>query len=563
MNPNRIKTLLAPAGREVELNGMEALVRGLLESGVTYATGYPGGPASVDKALLPVLESAGPACGLRFEWSVNEAVLAAKVLGRATLTHSRGFGFMKNIGLNVALDALSTMSIKSTFNSGTLFLVAADPQPHRSQTAQDNRYLLSSLHVPLLEPGSPQEALQMTREALDLSERYRFPFFMHMNPLVLESEGPVRLGDLHLSPPASEPVRTFVRGDRMDFVTISYQYSEDIPKQLADLKRLAAETTGKWVSISRSPGKEERAIVCSGFFGPLIEEAQAECGTDFPVLRLQTAWPSYHEPIGAFLSNLSGVLVLEEGRPFLEERVGMLANSFNPGLPVWGKHAGLTLEGAGALTKETVIRALEFLKDPERGVQPQEPAKKAWGRKTVEEFFPVYQALHRVYDSPDTWRPREAPLIVVTGTGNFGSYAIPEGWVDFKFHLGSSFPIAGGLAEAAAAEQEGVHGESPVIVAVTGDCSLFHSDYPGLVDNVYHRKPILHVVCDNRGSGMTGGQAIPFLDLEETIASAGIRWEKAGTSDIVALSGAFTRLLEFVRIEPRPALLLVRAPLPD
>lgn len=162
-------------------------------------------PASVDKALLPVLESAGPACGLRFEWSVNEAVLAAKVLGRATLTHSRGFGFMKNIGLNIALDALSTMSIKSTFNSGTLFLVAADPQPHRSQTAQDNRYLLSSLHVPLLEPGSPQEALQMTREALDLSERYRFPFFMHMNPLVLESEGPVRLGDLPLPPLLGTP----------------------------------------------------------------------------------------------------------------------------------------------------------------------------------------------------------------------------------------------------------------------------------------------------------------------------------------------------------------------
>ena len=83
MNPNRIKTLLAPAGREVELNGMEALVRGLLESGVTYATGYPGGPASVDKALLPVLESAGPACGLRFEWSVNgELVFSKAAMGR-------------------------------------------------------------------------------------------------------------------------------------------------------------------------------------------------------------------------------------------------------------------------------------------------------------------------------------------------------------------------------------------------------------------------------------------------------------------------------------------------
>ena len=44
----------------------------------------------------------------------------------------------------------------------------------------------------------------MTRKALDLSERYRFPFFMHMNPLVLESEGPVQplLGTPSGLPPA-------------------------------------------------------------------------------------------------------------------------------------------------------------------------------------------------------------------------------------------------------------------------------------------------------------------------------------------------------------------------
>ncbi|MFQ5914466.1 MAG: hypothetical protein ACE5JS_14910 [Nitrospinota bacterium] len=151
MNKDRIQTLLAPAGREVKLNGMAAFVRGLLEAGVRYGSGYPGGPASVDRVLLPALRVAGPACALQFEWSVNEAVLAGKVLGRAALTDSRSFGFMKNIGLNVALDALFSMSIKATFNSGALLLVAADPQPHRSQTSQDNRYLLSTLQVPLLE----------------------------------------------------------------------------------------------------------------------------------------------------------------------------------------------------------------------------------------------------------------------------------------------------------------------------------------------------------------------------------------------------------------------------
>lgn len=556
MDQDRVQALLAPAGREVRLKGMEALVRGLLEAGVSYATGYPGGPASVDKALLPVLETAGPASGLRFEWSVNEAVLAGKVLGRATLTHSRNFGFMKNIGLNVALDALFSMSIKATFNSGALFLVAADPQPHRSQTCQDNRYILSSLQVPLLEPGSPQEVLDLTREAFGLSEKYGLPFFMHMNPLVLETEGRVRLGPL---PPSSTPARTFVRRERMDFVTISYQYAVDLRRRLADLEGLAAETAGRWASASRSPAAGERGIVSSGFFGPLIEEVQAERGTDFPTLRFQAAWPPFPDRTAAFLSKLSGVLVLEEGRPFLEERIGMLANACNPGLPVWGKRLGLTPAGAGTITKETVARALEFLKDPGRDLAPLEPAKKEWGRKAVEEFFPVYLAIHRAYDSPETWRPRDVSLIVVTGTGNFGSYAIPQGWVDFKFHMGSSFPVAGGLTEAAAARQEGVEGENPVVVALTGDCSFFHSDYQGLVDNVYHRKPVLHVICDNQGSGMTGGQPIPRLDLRRTAAALDLPWEEAGTEDVVALSRAFTRLLEIVQKERRPALLLVRA----
>jgi indolepyruvate ferredoxin oxidoreductase alpha subunit len=536
---------------------MEALVRALLEGGVSYATGYPGGPASVDKVLLPVLEAAGPDCGLRFEWSVNEAVLAAKVLGRTTLTNARSFGFMKNIGLNVASDAFFSMAIKSTYNSGALFLVAADPQPHRSQTSQDNRYILSSVHVPLLEPGSPQEVLDLARDALELSERYRFPFFMHMNPLILESEGAVKLGDI---PGPSKAGKKFVRKERMDFVTISYQYSQDVSRRLRQLDELAAKTADQWVDLNRLPKAKEVGIVSSGFFAPLIEKAQAECRTDFPVLRLKAAWPSYAEQLSLFLAKLSGVLVLEEGRPFLEHRIAALANSCNPGLPVWGKRDGLTTEGAGTITEEMVVRALKFLKAPDKAPTPPfEQTRKPWGRKANEEFFPVYLALRRIYETPDQWHERDFPLIVVTGTGDFGSYAIPQGWVDFKFHMGSSFPIAGGLAEATVAEQDGVSGEDPVVVTLTGDCSLFHSDFQGLVDNIQYQKPVLHIICDNKGSGMTGGQEIVGQDIGKMVASMDIHFEQAGMEDVVALSGVFTRLLEFVRKERRPALLHVRA----
>lgn len=537
-----VEKVLSPPGSTVSLTGEEALVRGLLEAGVSFATGYPGGPGAPDRILLPLL-SHRP---IHFEWSANEAVLAGKTLAAATLAHNRSFAFMKNIGLNVALDALFSMSIKDTYQSGSLIFLASDPEPSRSQTSQDNRYLLSAMEVPLLEPSTPQDALDFTRRAYELSEEFGFPFFIQMNPLVLEMSSSVRLGPLPEGPPGE---KIFRRTSLMDFVTISYQYARDLERRKAALKTLSARYGRNFCRLIRPEGAARKGVLCQGLLGGLVNRLQE--GQGFPVLILGMAQPLPREVLREFIRGLDEILVLEEGGPFLEEAVAALANEVRPGLKVRGRELRPEV---GAVTEECVRQALRSLEDPSAEPVTQR-RERPWGRKEVEEFFPLYLALHRVYEAPDKWRERETPLIVVTGTGNFGSYAIPHGWVDFKFHMGSSFSVAGGLT--GCQRREGEKSGPPVVVAVTGDCSFHHSDYQGLLDNVYHQKPILHIICDNAGSAMTGGQKLPYGEIRDGVLALKVRFEEATQSDIVALSRVLTELIAYVQRESRPAVLLV------
>jgi len=79
--------------------GNDAIARGLLESGVDVATGYPGTPSS------EILTTLAPSARDHFhiEWSVNEKV-ALEVAAGASWAGARSVCTMKHVGLNVAAD---------------------------------------------------------------------------------------------------------------------------------------------------------------------------------------------------------------------------------------------------------------------------------------------------------------------------------------------------------------------------------------------------------------------------------------------------------------------------
>ena len=105
---------------------------------------------------------------LYVEWSINEKV-ALEAAAAASFSGLRALATMKQNGVNVASDFITNLTLSGT-GAGLLLITCDDPSGISSTNEQDARFIARLADLPLLEPSSPQEALEMTRWAFDLSE---------------------------------------------------------------------------------------------------------------------------------------------------------------------------------------------------------------------------------------------------------------------------------------------------------------------------------------------------------------------------------------------------------
>ena len=157
------------------LMGNEAIARGVIEAGCSLATAYPGTPSSeiMESLVRWKMEQKSP---IYLEWSINEKV-AFEVAYGGSLAGKRCAVAMKMVGLNVASDPFTSAAYLGV-RGGLVVIVADDPGPHSSQTEQDSRFFAWFAKVPVFDPGSPAEALEMTIKAFDLSEKYHVPVML-------------------------------------------------------------------------------------------------------------------------------------------------------------------------------------------------------------------------------------------------------------------------------------------------------------------------------------------------------------------------------------------------
>ena len=157
------------------LMGNEAIGRGLVESGCSLASSYPGTPAS--EILESVVTFAGETkTSMHIEWSVNEKVAYEIALGHS-YTGKRSAVAMKQVGLNVASDPFMRSAYLGVIG-GLVVVVADDPGPHSSQTEQDSRFFAQFAKVPVFDPSNPAEAKDMVGRAFELSEKYEIPVML-------------------------------------------------------------------------------------------------------------------------------------------------------------------------------------------------------------------------------------------------------------------------------------------------------------------------------------------------------------------------------------------------
>src|ERR671926_168160 len=120
-----VEKLKLGAGDEFRGEGILAITKALLESGVSYVAGYQGAPIS---HLMDVLADANEileGLGVHFENSASEATAAATLAASVNYPLRGAVTFKSTVGTNVASDALANLA-SGGVTGGALIIIGED-----------------------------------------------------------------------------------------------------------------------------------------------------------------------------------------------------------------------------------------------------------------------------------------------------------------------------------------------------------------------------------------------------------------------------------------------------
>jgi indolepyruvate ferredoxin oxidoreductase alpha subunit len=486
------------------MSGNEAIARAVWDAGVRVAAAYPGTPST------EILENVSRYPGLYSEWSVNEKVSLEVAIG-ASISGARGFCAMKHVGLNVAADALMTLTLTGVVG-GLVIAVADDVGFSSSQNEQDSRFWGRFAHLPVLEPADSQEAYAMTREAFSLSERFNAPVILRLTTRVCHVKCLVTVGERLVTRVAPGFVKNPAR-----WVMVPANAQGRVPGVFARERLLREESEA--TPLNRlEPGADRRVgFVASG---PAYMHVR-ETFPDAPILKLGLSHPVPMEKVRALAAEVDVLVVVEETEQLVESEIRAA------GIEARGKDI---LPAAGELPPRVLRKHLAALVPELTGAEELAAALPVFPRPpTLCAACPhlgVYYTLSQLKN--------------LTIAGDIGCYTLGAGspWnaLDTCICMGASMGVALGLDKG-----RGPDDEKKKIVAVIGDSTFMHMGMQGLLDIAYNRGNVTVLLLDNRTVGMTGGQDNPASGRD-------IRGKEAPRVDFVRLVEALGIAPEHVRV---------------
>jgi len=502
------------------LSGNEAIARAAIESGVNLVTGYPGTPSTyVIETLLGI-----PDLGFRVEWSINEKVAFELATG-VSWAGLRSLVTMKMSGLNVASDTFLSVQY-SGVRGGLVLYVADDPNVYYGMVEQDSRHYARLAAAPMLMPATPQEALDFTRRAFQLSEQIGRPVMIRGTTTLSNFSEMVTAGKrqtIQRNPSFSFNIAKYSKAGPAACV----QQHKDTLLALEEFQRLTESMNPLHVNGDRV------GIIATGVAWNYLQEAMHLHRLSPSTLKIDVAHPLPVTKIKTLLSYVDTVVVLEELEPFIEEAVLALRADIDHPVKVIGKIKG-PLSLTGDYDVERITCALrevygDKLKVPEI---PKELVTKAQELKVkrLNTFCAgcphraTYYALNRAiaelgYKKED---------VVITGDIGCTILGMNEPfeccWTEIS--MGSSISLAQGLKYA---------GMKMPVVATIGDGTFFHAGIPALLNASHNQVDLTIIILNNSWASMTGmqpnvgTQKSPYSDgrqvikMEEIVKAAGIQ----------------------------------------
>src|SRR6187397_1078153 len=175
-----VKKLRLGAGEVFRGEGILAVTKALLESGVSYVAGYQGAPISHLMDVLADAEDILIEHGIRFENSASEATAAATLAASVNYPLRGAVTFKGPVGVNVASDALANLA-SGGVTGGALVIVGEDYGEGSSIMQERSHAFAMKSQVWLLDPRPNLESIvKAVEDGFELSEATNTPVMLEV-----------------------------------------------------------------------------------------------------------------------------------------------------------------------------------------------------------------------------------------------------------------------------------------------------------------------------------------------------------------------------------------------
>ncbi len=543
-----IESLRLGAGETFHGEGILAVTKALLQSGVAYVGGYQGAPVTHLLDVLVQSEDLLAELGVKVETCTNEAAAAA-MLGASINYPVRGAVTWKSIvGTNVAADALSNLASCGVMG-GALIIVGEDYGEGASVIQERTHAMALKSSLWMLDPRPELPTIvRMVEQGFELSEASNTPVILELRIRACHVFGSFKTKD-NVAPRVSSKHRTgpakFLY-DRLSHPPVIF------PQEVAKFER-RMPAARKFIlehKLNERLGPKDGEIgiiVPGGLFNGLSSRLSLAAlsdvygGVRIPTLVLNVTHPLVPEEIAGFCAGKNAVLVVEEGSPdFLEQAIGQILRKADLNTKLHGKDM---LVMAGEYTPFVIGRGLaRFLAGYGKASEPLEQwlksveSRKDEATKALTINIPPRPPTfctgcpeRPIFSAMKILKKEMGPVHVAVDIGCHALATFPP------FSQGNSI-LGYGMSLASAAAVSGTQEHRPI--SIMGDGGFWHNGLlTGVTGAVFNKDDEILIVMNNGYSSATGQQDLISsapetdgrgrgLDIEQALKGVGVSWIK-------------------------------------
>jgi indolepyruvate ferredoxin oxidoreductase alpha subunit len=542
-----VELLRAGAGTELHLEGILAVTKGLLQSGVAYVGGYQGAPISHLMDVLNDAQEILEELGVHFESSASEAAAGAMLAASVNYPLRGAVTWKSTVGTNVASDALANLA-SGGVTGGALVVIGEDYGEGSSIMQERSHAFAMKSQIWLLDPRPHLPLIvDMVEKGFELSEASNTPVMLELRIRACHVYGRLTARDnraprMTVREALANPVRDTSR-IVLPPSNFAHEREKIETRWPAAVRFVREQRLNEFFAGSE---QELGLVVQGGLYNNLVRALRLlGLGDDFgetriPVYCLNVTYPLVDEELIEFCRGKRAVLVVEEGQPdfiaqsfskTLREAAVDTALHGKDCLPAWGEYtANAIRDGLQRFLERVAPRLLA-----PAAVQAFDPA--AGGRIPLRELANVVPPRpagfctgcpeRPIFSAMKLLQQETGPLHVSCDIGCHLFSILPP------FDIGNT-TMGYGLGGAGGAAFN-VRGARPVI-NVIGDGGFWHNGLTSSIGGaVFNQNDQIFLIVDNNYAAATGGQDIPSsrVDLanrtannsiERAVAGVGVNW---------------------------------------